>query len=159
MGSDEIGLVINGSFEYGSGIPSPWRSGNLTLDDMRVTDSGRKSRCSFIMTGAETDKYIKQNIPITGNQDDLITLRGFSKASQPDPSGGPYRMEMKIFYNDETQEKTKKSFSKKDHRWEKKQISFTAEKAYSRIVILLRYKNQEGRIWFDDLRLTVQPQP
>jgi hypothetical protein len=160
VGADEYlppgaNRLINGSFDEGGRIPVPWRGKRLTGRDKRVIDLSHIGQGSFRMIGAGANKHIKQVVRISGSKGDEILVGGWSRAKRPKRTGGPYRIEVKVFYEDGSRKTYKKGFTKKTHGWEYKGKTFTAQKAYSKMTVHLRYGRQRGKAWFDDILLIV----
>ncbi len=146
-------LVKNRSFEDGPAIPAHWQGVNLGLNDKRDDTTGNWDSCSFRMRGSAANKALKQIVNIPGPAGYSFDLYGYSKAEGPDPSGGPYCLEAKVFHKDGTTKSYQAHFSKTSHDWAFTKKSFTTVKPFNKIEIYLRYADQTGRAWFDDVTL------
>ncbi len=149
-----LGLA-NGSFELGPRIPVPWKGQKLTLKDKRVCTTHYDGSCSFLFIGNTANKSLKQVVNISGDAGDSFTLSGRSKAKSPSASGGAYCLEAKVFHTDATKKTYKACFTKSTHGWQYREKAFTTVKDYNKIEVYLRYANQAGKAWFDDVLLVV----
>ena len=162
MGSDEFStyvagnLLANFSFEEGDTRPYFWTDKNLKARDKRTDDKAVNQDYSFKIAGSRANKSLCQELPIPGQAGDIITLSGWSKASDPSRSGGPYRVEMKVNFTGYPAEKFSKGFTKKTHAWQRKGLSVTVPWDYDSVKVCVRYSRQTGRVWFDAVGLVVE---
>lgn len=147
-------LIQNWIFEDGPAIPAHWQGVNLGPKDRRVCKVGRFGPCSFRMRGSKANKALKQTVNIPGGAGYSFYLDGWSKAQGPNPGGGPYCLEAKVFHKDGTKKRYRAHFNKTTHDWEGVGKAFTTAKPFNKIEIYLRYANQTGRAWFDWLHFS-----
>jgi hypothetical protein len=150
--------VANASFEYGpSRKPAPWKRKSLTTTDRRVGSKHSEGDWSFKFTGGPENKCLKQVIRWSGSAGDEIALTADSRVTGADPGGEAYRMDLKIIYSDDGGKRTyRRSFSKTRTGWQEKMINFTSRDDYGKLIVSLRYADQTGRAWFDNLDLRVE---
>ena len=146
-------LLENGSFEEGDRSADGWIGMRLTARDRRVCKAAHRGRCSFRIVGGKANKRLRQTVRISGGAGASFTLTAWSKAKDPLRKGGPYCLEAKVFHTDGTKQIYRKCFGKRTHSWQRRKMTFTTDKAYKKIVVLLRYARQSGRVWFDDVQL------
>lgn len=152
-GSGCYDLVKNRSFEDGPAIPAYWQGVNLGPPDIQVCNTGYCSTCSFRMRGSKANKALTQTVNIPGAAGYSFKLYGYSKAESPNPSGGPYCLEAKVFHKDGTTKLYRAPFNKTTHDWKFASKTFTTAKPFKKIEVYLRYANQTGRAWFDFVTL------
>jgi len=146
-------LVKNRSFEDGPAIPAHWQGVNLGPRDRRVCNTGNWGDCSFRIRGSKANKALKQTVDIPGDAGYRFELFGYSKAQSPNPSGGPYCLEAKVFHKDGTKKRYRAHFNKTTHDWQPVNRTFTTAKPFKKIELYARYANQTGRAWFDPVYL------
>jgi hypothetical protein len=151
--------VLNGSFERGPAVPSPWRGVGLGPEDRRVRGNVNRGRHSFLIEGAPESKRLRQVVTGGGSKGDRFTLAGWSAVENPDPLGGRYGLTVTLRYADGTEDQHGVIFSYWSHDWEYREASFTAAKEYESIVVSIWYAWQKGRALFDDVRLIRRPEP
>jgi len=151
-------LIQNRIFEDGPAIPAHWQGVNLGPKDRRVCNVGRFGPCSFRMRGTKANKALRQTVNIPGGAGYSFYLSGWSKAQGPNPGGGPYCLEAKVFHKDGTKKRYRAHFNKTTHDWEAVGKIFTTAKPFKKIDIYLRYANQTGRAWFDWLNFYPEDQ-
>ncbi|WP_207671425.1 hypothetical protein [Clostridium thermarum] len=156
-------LVENAGFEKydGQNMPFNWQtSGNLTVNDKvylksnQTDDDVYVGNASFKMTG-ETgkNKYIKQRINLSGDQNTKFTLSGWSKQEGANPSGGDYALQVIANYTDGSQGVFANDFSKTTEGWQHVAAEIKPAKAFNSIDVYYYYYNQAGTAYFDAMRL------
>ncbi|GAE48103.1 DNRLRE domain-containing protein [Mesobacillus boroniphilus] len=160
-------LVENSSFEKDAnqdGKPDNWdTSTNLSTNDKIVqnVNSGDDNvyigKSSFQMTGeAGKDKYIKQRVNFSGDQNTKMTLSGWSKQSDANPNGGYYALQLAINYTDGTTDwDYANDFDKTATGWQHVAAEIKPKKAFNSIDVYYYYYNQTGTAWFDAMRLEI----
>ncbi|MGE7595636.1 DNRLRE domain-containing protein [Peribacillus frigoritolerans] len=158
-------LIDNSSFErYQDGKPSNWvTSSNLSVNDKVVQnvnpedDNIYNGQSSFQMTG-ETgkNKYIKQHINVTGEDNSKFTLSGWSKQVSANSNGGDYALQVAINYKDGTTDwDYGNDFDKSASDWQHVAAEVQPKKAFNSIDVYYYYYNQTGTAWFDAMRLEI----
>jgi len=160
-------LVENSSFESADSInpamPANWvTSGNLSANDKMVQNNPGEDNVyvgtnSFQMTGeAAKNKYLKQTINLSGDENTELTLSGWSKQVGADPNGGPYEMQVVVNYTDGTKGYNfGNEFDKNDQDWQHMAAFVKPAKTFNSIDVYYHYNNQTGTVWFDAMRLEI----
>ncbi len=151
MGADEYS---NNSFENGAALPILWRGSNLTELDRRVGKVFHAGTRSFRFIGGPADKSLRQIITHGGAAGERLALGAWSKAAGTNPKGGAYRIEAKVVHADKSVKRYRAGFAKASHPWQYREVTFTTEQAYTKIIVYLRYARQTGRAFFDEVMLT-----
>lgn len=153
-------LIDNSSFERNAvlkTIPTSWtQSGNLNLLNDGIDNSAAYvGNYSVKLTGESgKNKYIKQHLNISGDQNSSFMLSGWSKQVGANPSGGNYQMQVAINNNDLTIDTTNANdFDKTASDWQHVAADVKPVKAFSSIDVYYYYYNQTGTAWFDAMRL------
>ncbi|MBS3902641.1 MAG: DNRLRE domain-containing protein [Dethiobacter sp.] len=151
-------LVENSGMELDANsdtIPDQWTGTSLTAND-RIDTFRHVGARSFKITGASgVNKSLRQTVKVSGNANTKLTLSGWSFADNPNPSGGWYGLQMRVFYTDGTSDwHSANDFTKEPHTdWEHIVAEVRPAKAFNAVEIHLYFYNQTGSAWFDDLRL------
>ncbi len=144
-------LPANPSFDEGVTLPSWWTGRNLAPDDGRNTVTIHSGAASFKLGGSALAKSLFQTLYISGKGNDSFTLEGWSRARFASPTGGPYCLEAKVYYNNGTSKTYRAPFTKGSHAWEYREKTFVTTGPYSAIVLSVKYGNQTGKAFFDDV--------
>ena len=152
-------LVENASFEKGGSVPAQWIA-NFTpvTGEGRVTNFKHAGNASFKINGqAGVNKFIRQRINVSGDQNSRYTLSGWSYADNPNPNGGYYGLQVAINHTDGTVDWSfANDFSKVNHAdmgWEHVVAEIKPTKSFSSIDVYYLFYNQTGNAWFDIMRL------
>jgi RHS repeat-associated protein len=160
-------FVDNSSFERNSGlnsIPDNWTtSGNLSSTndgiDKNVNSGDDKvytGTYAFKLTGEKTkNKYIKQHINLSGDENTPLTLSGWSKQIGADANGGNYVLQVQLNYADNSVGTFANDFSKTSEDWQHVAAKIKPANAFNSIDVLYLYYDQLGTAWFDAMRLEV----
>ncbi|MBS3989210.1 MAG: hypothetical protein KGZ44_04625 [Dethiobacter sp.] len=149
-------LIENSGMEHGNELPNQWTGTNLTTNDRIDTARKHAGNRSFRIVGdTNVNKSLMQRVNITGDANTKLTLSGWSFADNPNPSGGWYNLQMRIFYNDSTTDwSSANNFSTQPQTdWQHLVAEFKPAKAFNAVEIYLYFFNQRGNAWFDDIRL------
>jgi Zn-dependent metalloprotease len=153
--SNAATLIKNASFEKDSnkdGIPNSWKGTKITSADGRVCTEARHGSCSFSMVGNGKSKQLSQTVVMGGLAGESFTLSGWSKASQAS-GAGKYIVKVIVKHLDGTTMVKQVSFSGGTHAWQSKQVGFTTNKPYTRMIVSIMYAKSQGTVWFDKVRL------
>lgn len=149
-------------FNVSTGIPDRWTtSGNLTVNDRvyqktgSLDDNVYNGNYSFKMTGeAGKNKFIRQNIQMSGKAGDKFTLSTWSKQVGANPNGGLYNIQVAINHTDGTQSwANANNFDKTVEGWQHVAAEINTQKDFNSIDVYLCYYNQTGTAYFDAARL------
>ncbi|WP_251032308.1 RHS repeat domain-containing protein [Mesobacillus foraminis] len=144
-------LVDNSSFERKLNY---WESSNLSTNDGIDETQAFIGTKSFKLTGeAQKNKYIKQRINLSGDQNNGFTLSGRSKQEGANPDGGYYSLQVAVNYTDGTTGNFGNDFYKNITDWQHVAAEVKPTKAFNSIDVYYYYYNQSGTAWFDALRL------
>lgn len=156
-------LIENAGFERADAqgtLPLHWEFSNLSANDKLDENAGSeddkvyKGTKSFKITGqAGKNKYIKQRINISGDQNTDLTLSGWAKHEGANPSGGKYTLQVQVNYAGGTSETFANDFSKTDEGWQHVATKVKPTAAFTSIDVYYLYYNQAGTTWFDAMRL------
>lgn len=152
-------LVENSGMELDANsdnIPDQWTGSSLNTAVDLVDTFRHVGARSFKITGASgVNKSLRQTVKVSGNANTKLTLSGWSFADNPNPSGGWYGLQMRIFYTDGTSDwLSANDFTKEPHTdWEHVVAEFKPAKAFNAVDVYLYFYNQTGSAWFDDIRL------
>lgn len=148
-------LIENSNFELdtdNNGIPDGWYfPGTLTSSDGVDSTTSYAGSKSIKLTGQSgVDKFVRQELKINGTAGQEITVSGFSKATSPTASAGPYQMNVAINHTDGTTQWVNGDFDKsKSHDWQHVSLRFAATKDFKSLTVYYQYKDQTGTAWFD----------
>jgi len=158
-------LMDNSGFERDEdqdNMPDSWSgSWNLTAEDGLAQnidpedDNVYFGNYSFKIKGETTQsKYLKQNIDISGNAGEKLTLSGWSKQIGADSNGGTYGLQVAVNHTDGTTDwRYANSFATTKDDWQHIAVQIEPLQAYSSIDVYLMYYEQTGTAFFDSLRL------
>ena len=152
-------LVDNSSFERNTGmnsIPSNWTtSGNLSASDGTDNSTAYVGTSSFKLTGQSgVNKYVAQHINVSGDQNSVFMLSGWSEQNGASTSGGNYLLQVAINNSDgSTDWSNANNFSKSTSGWQHVAAQVKPTKDFTSIDIYYYYYNQTGTAWFDAMRL------
>jgi RHS repeat-associated protein len=151
-------LVENSSFERSNNgqIPDDWEtSGNLSANDQLDSSEYYVGSQSFKITGESgKNKFIKQTIPISGDENSRFTLSGYSKQVGANPNGGHYALQVAIHYTDgSTDWSNANDFDKTKEGWQHVAAEIKPDRAFDSIDVYYYFFDQSGTAWFDAMRL------
>jgi len=92
-------LVKNGSFEKdgnGDGIPNKWGDLGTTGLDKRVCNASAVGKCSFRMVGESVNKFLVQELAISGDASDDFDLSAWTRGKDLDLTGNA---QVIVFFN------------------------------------------------------------
>ncbi len=155
-------LVTNGSFETGDTLPAGWKkNGKSTNKDIRTNAEAHAGSYSYTMVGNGKAKKLKQTITRSGSAGEDFALTVWTKTDVAG-KGGNFRVIAKFLAPAKDQAEIEKVAFKKvldltrgTHDWQRSRTTFTAEKPYGKIVIILEFGARKGTVWFDEASLTV----
>jgi hypothetical protein len=157
---DKYQVANNRSFEDGSdgdGIPDDWEGSQLTSRDKRDCDVSYTGNCSFRFRGEGKSKVLMQDIYIdNGEEDDRLTLTVWARG-QDVPAGETFSAELVIFYDDGSKERRTLDFDPTKTKWQSATDRGKAKKAYGTLRIRLMYEGTDGKVWFDNVYLYIEP--
>jgi len=116
--------------------------------DKTVFKNGKQS---LLINGNDNDKYYIQPVNYAGKKGSSLILSGFAKTQNVSSTGGPIEAELEIEYNDGTKEYHSLAFPKETSDWRYQEKEIKAKDDYKRFTIRTRVKNQQGKVWFDDI--------
>ncbi len=161
-------LLENSSFENGT---TAWTAKNTASSDKVVTDKKNSGSKSFKIVGAAgNDKYIRQNINVSGTEKDTYILSGYALAnSKPFETGTDvnfFEISVRINYSDGSKVyKRPTFFNYAVSDWQYATGIFTlsdntsTEKTPTSIYIYCQYNRQVNNCYFDDISLIKEPVP
>ncbi len=161
-------LIDNAGFERdndSNNMPDNWdASGNLTANDKLdqninpEDDKVHTGKYSFKMTGESgKNKYIKQRVYISGDDNTKLTLSGWSKQEGASSSGGNYTLQVQVNYTAGGSSVFANDFSKSASGWQHVAAKIEPTAAFNSIDVFYLYNNQAGTAWFDAMRLELGP--
>jgi RHS repeat-associated protein len=148
-------LIDNGNFEIDSnndGVPDNWYFPSTLTSadgiDKTTTYSGNQS---IKLTGKRgVDKFVRQELNVSGKSGQEVTVSGYSKADSPTKSAGVYQMDVAINHTDGTTQWINGDFDKsKSHDWQHNSLRFATTKDFNSLTVYYQYKDQTGTAWFD----------
>ncbi|TPF19473.1 DNRLRE domain-containing protein [Priestia megaterium] len=148
-------LIDNGNFEIDSnndGVPDNWYfPGTLTSADGLDKTTAYSGNQSIKLTGKRgVDKFVRQELNVSGKSGQEVTVSGYSKADSPTKSAGSYQMDVSINYTDGTTQWINGDFDKsKSHDWQHNSLRFATAKDFKSLTVYYQYKDQTGTAWFD----------
>ncbi|MCM3068244.1 DNRLRE domain-containing protein [Priestia flexa] len=145
-------LVENASFERNMNY---WETSNLSTNDGIDQTQAFVGSKSFKLTGeSQKNKYIKQRINISGNENNRFTLSGWSKQEGANSTGGYYSLQVGIHYTDGTVDwSNANDFNKTVEDWQHVAAEVKPTKEFDYIEVYYYFFNQTGSAWFDAIRL------
>ena len=160
-------LLENSSFENGA---TSWTAKNTTSSDKVVTDKKNSGSKSFKIVGAAgKDKYIRQDIAVSGTEKDTYILSGYALAnSKPFDTGAStnfFEISIRIDYSDGSKiYKRPTFFNYAVSDWQYSTGVFTlsdndndTNKTPTMIKIYCQYNKQINNCYFDDISLIKEP--
>ncbi|MGA9172853.1 MAG: hypothetical protein WBZ33_02580, partial [Thermoactinomyces sp.] len=154
-------VVENSDFERdndpaGDKIPDRWYlQGNTAAGDGLDTTEKYNGNNSVKLVGDSASyKTIYQDVNLKGGAGSILTVSGFSKVQNPNPSGGIYGLIVET-YNGSTLEQTfTYNFDKsKSHDWQHIAKEIKTSQAFDRVRVYYEYSNQAGTAWFDTIKV------
>lgn len=146
-------LIENSNFEIlQNGKPENWYyPGTLTSGDGIDGTTSYTGKNSIKLTGQRgVDKFVRQELKVSGNAKQEFTVSGFSKVDSPTPNIGSYQMNVSVNHKDGTVQWINADFDKsKSHDWQHTSLNFAALKDFNSITIYYQFKDQTGTAWFD----------
>ena len=156
IGSDEVALLANGSFEDGvAPLPRRWQGRLLSPRDAKVS-TARTGFASFQMVGSTTGKELVQKFAFAGAAGDDLDLACWHKVSRASAGGAFFGATLTVFHADGTTATHRLPFTTETHAWRQGRRVFSAAKRYTAVKVSLIYANRTGRAWFDDVRLSIR---
>ncbi len=161
-------LLENSSFENGA---TSWTAKNTTSSDKVVTNKKNSGSKSFKIVGAAgNDKYIRQNINVSGTEKDTYILSGYalanSKPFDADADVNFFEISVRINYSDGSKVyKRPTFFNYAVSDWQYATGIFTLsddtsdDKTPTSIYIYCQYNRQVNNCYFDDISLIKEPIP
>lgn len=161
----DYNLVENSSFErVTDSFPDNWNGNELTSNDVSTTARYSNGSRSFMIEPGDAPKYIYQDIPVSGSEDDTYVLSGWSygKGKTEDESLVRYRLAARITYSDGSTvwKSAAAVFNTGIGVWKYSNATFdlsdgtTAEKTPTKIRVVARAHRQPNNIYFDSIQLT-----
>ncbi|HLD25019.1 MAG TPA: hypothetical protein VJB96_03835 [Patescibacteria group bacterium] len=168
-------LIVNGSFEQDvdrDGIPDSWhKAGSIQANDAIACNRASNGSCSFHFDRQEGEltgyvRGLNQNIPVSGKADTKITLSGWSRAKEvrdahPITPHLSYVAILTFYDKDGVALPTPDAdevidFTEGTHDFEYVERTFTPGVDFYCFDIGLSFY-ERGEVWFDDIRLTLNP--
>ncbi len=161
-------LLENSSFENGA---TSWTAKNTSSSDKVVTNKKNSGSKSFKIVGAAgNDKYIRQNINVSGTEKDTYILSGYalanSKPFDADADVNFFEISVRINYSDGSKVyKRPTFFNYAVSDWQYATGIFTLsddtsdDKTPTSIYIYCQYNRQVNNCYFDDISLIKEPVP
>ncbi len=156
-------LLENSSFENGA---TSWTPKNTESSDTIADEENQGGENSFKIDGATNkDKYIRQNINVSGKEKDVYVLSGYalanSKPVDADSSTNFFEISVRINYSDGSKVyKRPTFFNDAVNGWQFATGVFdltdgsSEEKTPTSIYIYCQYNKQVNTCYFDDISLT-----
>ena len=156
IGSDEVALLRNGSFEQGDApVPPGWRGIGLSPRDAKVS-TAHTGFASFRMVGSTTGKELAQKFSFKGAAGDALDLACWHKVSRASAGGAFFGAALTVFHADGTTATHRVPFTTETRDWRQNRRVFSAAKKYTAVKVSLIYANRTGGAWFDDVRLSIR---
>jgi len=155
-------LIGNPSFEAAAdGSPAGWTlvRGDPALDRLDATHAVDED-AALMLTGATGSRSsYRARIERSGAAGDRYVFSGWNRSEGTSTSGGTIDAVVRLRHLDGSMTVKKVSFPLRPHRWTFRQARVSAPQAYDAIDVTVSLRNQTGKAWFDDLRLTPQALP
>jgi RHS repeat-associated protein len=154
-------LVENGDFERDTdpadGIPDRWYVSNKEASDGFDTTVKNTGAQSWRMNGnASLWKSIYQDINVSGGSGTVLTVSGFSKVQNPNPSGGIYGYIIETYSGSTLQDSFTFNFDKsQSHDWQHIAREIKTTKPFDRVRVYYEYSQQSGTAWFDTAKVII----
>ncbi|WP_336864602.1 DNRLRE domain-containing protein [Peribacillus frigoritolerans] len=153
-------LIDNSNFEITdkNGVADVWYfPGTLTSSDGVDATTAYTGKKSIKLTGKRgVDKFVRQEVSVNGKAGQELTVSGFSKATSPTASAGPYQMNVAINHKDGTTQWVNGDFdSSKTHDWQHTSLRFVTAKDFKSLTVYYQYKDQTGTAWFDAAKVQI----
>jgi hypothetical protein len=156
-------LVKNGSFEKdsnGDGLPNKWVYGdNIVPGDKRVCNKSHAGACSFKMLGTPY-KWLQQDILISGTASDEFDLSAWTRGKNIVYGiSGVTRMAVEFRLSSSQVNVIQFDFSAAGSTpWTLREIfSVQATGSFDSIRLYLVIQAEEGKFWFDQVKLVAAP--
>ncbi|MEJ9411403.1 hypothetical protein P9233_23265, partial [Schinkia azotoformans] len=156
-------FVINAGFEtdiYNSGWPDYWGIKASTLDDIKDginIVNKKKGNHSLKLVGTSQNKYLGQDINVSGADSVQITFSGWSMAQGVFSGGGAYQVLLRVDYKEQAINNGQPDwfgadFNKNEHQWEYTERSVVIPNAFKSLGIYVKLENQPNvTVWFDEI--------
>lgn len=135
-------------------VPNWWRGNRVTPVDGPDCTTSASGACSLKLEGNGQHKQVSFITATTGSAGDNFSFSLWNRASNSDR---PFYTKVVLVYTDATEETFRLIPAKRTHGWEQYQLDFAASKDYNRVRVFLVYGHSSGKVWFDDISLTVGP--
>jgi hypothetical protein len=152
-------LVKNGSFEKdtnGDGIPNKWAALGSSSLDKRVCNQSYAGACSFKMVGESVNKFLVQELAISGDAGDEFKLSAWTKGKDIDTTGNA---QVIVYFNHTGGGTSEWSFDIPDGTspWTLRQVPATAGSNYDSISIAIYNSIVSGKMWVDKVKVVAIP--
>ncbi|WP_142383391.1 hypothetical protein [Bacillus sp. V3-13] len=139
-------------------MPDGWYlPGTLTSSDGVDSTTAYAGGKSIKLTGQrEVDKFVRQELKVSGTTGQEITVSGFSKVDSPTAIAGPYQMNVAINHTDGTIQWVNGDFDRsKSHDLQHASLRFAATKDFNSLTVYYQSKDQTRTAWFDSVKAQV----
>ena len=150
-----VQLVQNPSFEKGNGLPTSWSGSKLTSNDKRVCNRAHSGSCSFLFVGTNKVKQLIQTITLTGGVGDSLKFNLWARSEV----GNLCEANMTVFMLNGTQQERTIALDGGDYGWREYHAFLAVDQAYDSIKIVLECSGPGGKVWFDDVNMTLTYPP
>jgi hypothetical protein len=155
---NDVNFLVNEGFENDldvDGKPDEWSLQSISSGDGMDLTKAYTGKSSVLLNGAgSVNKYFGQNIQVPGDAGTTLTFSGWSYATGVSSTGGDYVLLLRVDYKVGTTGWFSEPFTKSDHTsWEYQVRSLTISKEFKSLGLFVKYDNQTGKAWFDELKL------
>ena len=155
-------LVKNGSFEKdsnGDGIPNNWLGNfNFTPADKRVCNQSHAGTCSFRLVGDGNNKFLSQELAISGIDGDQYDLSAWVKTKAINFGAGSARGYVLFNHTGGGTNEVFIGISSQTSPWAfYKLVGAEATADYNSITIFMQSSITSGKWWVDQVKLAPSP--
>lgn len=142
-------------------IPDRWFVAGSTevstgVDGLDTTEVHSGKYSMRLVGRADKWKTLRQDIKLAGGVGSILTVSGFSKVENPNPTGGIYGYIIDTYLGTTKQETFTFNFDKsKSHDWQHRTAQIKATKSFDNIKVFYEYSEQAGTAWFDTAKVFV----